>query len=892
MENNASHQPSNEIVNEPTDASTSSNSRSSGGTSGQGSTAQSRSSSSTPRRNRDNLNANGRDNPNEDEGSPNGPRRHNLSDRNLNPCNFNNPGNLCYMIAGLQFLLGTQSFCRNVVNIRYEIYEYNSRLRCLVTDEFLIILCRGGASLLSGFNHFRYQNIAVFRRKLVGFFRNRDMIEKANRYGGDDQQDAHEFILDLLYAITKELVRSHPTRTEDQDLFGLQHHTLSQYHCIGSCGYKWQSSDHAEVQPTFIPVQVREGVSVQEEYEDYFNYRPIQNMTCRECELSEREEVMEGEDTHVIEARLKLVQVGDAIFIQQKRYSFNQTSGNWDKNSHEVEFENDLVVNGTKYAFKAAIFHSGTSLESGHYWATRGAFAMDPNIKFICNDQYNIKLIRGEHNPVLQKSTYLLSYEKKSLSRKELGIEHMQIQFLLDLSQRQVSTWPMLPVQPSNLTIIRANELSADKPFGTYSTYNMMRKMIDYEPSVSKAKAINNLQHYTNVRKQELERNGKNLPKEVLEDELNMSVYRRRRHMATQENDLDSSYKAGQKLAKKHAKNPEAAKKYANELMQKIVNPYNNLSKANSNDTQWSKKELIKKLEDPDTDNAFQLAKDVERNQSRRDLKKEDSENNKKLLFKKSKEMIQMYKANANLEKQKNEEIQKNKVLEQKVARLEALMEARMQDTSETSSRSKQVTAARVVKKRPKHIVPQPLDPAVLETLDSCRLSLPDLDNKKKSSKRKWKAKVIAPRPQLKVSKPAIKKTSNKRRKLESNLPEPRALHFDDTKGRKKQSKLPKSYQQQRKWVKSLQSEFMEERYDSDNSLVKAVKASSSITRKPHNPFKKKQPKEYVKLEKKQEYVEQDHQRKRVQKRQKEEIIIVDDSSSDEDTSSDESQVS
>lgn len=323
--------------------------------------------------------------------------------------------------------------------------------------------------------------------------------------------------------------------------------------------------------------------------------------------------------------------------------------------------------------------------------------------------------------------------------------------------------------------------------------------------------------------------------------------------------------------------------------MGEIVNPFNFISKAKEPDTPCSKKEFIKKLEHPDTMHALQLGNEVERNQSRRDLAKEEAEKNKKLVNLQSKQMRHLHKANADLERQKNKEIQKRQELERQV---QALMNERMERELEVNSRSKEVAVPRVVRKRPKHVVPKPIDPSIHETLDSCRLSLPDLDRKKSSSKRKWKPTTLLPKHQMKSSKTSTKHT---RRRKESNLPKPRALQFGDVKGVKKQSKLPKSYQQQRKWVRNLQEDFMEERYDSDNSLFQAVKRSSIVTRKPHNPFKKKNPKQPMKNQQKQQpQSEEEHHRKRrrVQKRQTEVIVIAESSTDDDNTSSDESQVS
>ena len=96
----------------------------------------------------------------------------------------------------------------------------------------------------------------------------------------------------------------------------------------------------------------------------------------------------------------------------------------------------------------------------------------------------------------------------------------------------------------------------------------------------------------------------------------------------------------------------------------------------------------------------------------------------------------------------------------------------------------------------------------------------------------------------------------------------PRSL-FDD----KKQSKLPKSLQIQKKAVRDLTQDMMEENYKSDNSLLVSAK-TAMITKKPRNinPFKKKK---------------QPHKGDIP-----EEIIIDDASTNSDDTSSNDSKVS
>lgn len=806
--------------------------------------------------------------------SVNDTRTHDNQERSLYPCNFNNPGNLCYMAAGIQYLWGSPKFMLKLYKLRYELYEKHPNLTCSVIDSIAVLEFRGGSTQVPSFKHFKFQSLTRFRKEFVTKLKILEKYDLSDRYASDDQQDVHEFLHTLIWVFKKELCKWNHKISEEDDLFGIDHLTQKVF-CCTNCEYNWIHHSTGDKQPMFIPLPIHGKTSVAEQYKMYFGWEPINGMACRECGSKEDED-----GNAVVFSRMSLVNKPETIFIMQKRYFYNYELNECEKDQTFVEFEQDIKINEVEYKLTAFINHEGSnSVEHGHYWCIRHTGMLTDEIWVICNDQYNVKQVR-EINEVHQKHTYLLSYRRKEDGYEMIDLGEKIIEWMEQLSESSTEDWPLQPLQPTNQTIIQQEEQISEKPFtlNPYTKKSKFKKLLEKHDSenYAKVKALDHLQQYSSKRKEELnalnrkikEKNGKGLPKEALEDELNTSLHRKRREMAYQENALISKYNKAAKMVGTHERNPRKATKLANENMNKYNNLWNHMLKKDTMTvTPVPEKSLIKTLKHPTTTKSLILGNLMEKNQSKKDLKEgiKKDEKKKELDLKRQINALQRdaskQRRKAEIEKKKAEEYKEIiKNLEKIVHEKQIGIKRTFQEPTSMSLKDKK------------------------DFLDS--LMVPTL--KDTSTSRQWKIKAKPQLPlELKDKKSLSKKTS-KKRKREINHDEPSTISkslkydFDNTKGRK-QSKLPKSHQIKKKAVRDLHKDFLAERYDSDNSLVTSVRTVSESKRQV-NPFKKKEKEIAVKKSKKNETTKKT---KKNEKKTKEVIEL----SSDEE-SSDDSMVS
>jgi hypothetical protein len=290
--------------------------------------------------------------------------------------------------------------------------------------------------------------------------------------------------------------------------------------------------------------------------------------------------------------------------------------------------------------------------------------------------------------------------------------------------------------------------------------------------------------------------------------------------------------------------------------MEVLSHPFGHILKTDPlTSTPMLKKDLIKKLEDPATKAAIELGHQQEKNLSRRDIEKEMLKDAKKQEMEHAKKLKKVMKRNVLAQKKLEEEQERNRKLQEEIKALRN--QQRKKNTLGLAPAVQKTTTSQ----RQMHRVPDPIDPSTLETLEACKIPTLSL------SKRKWKrSEVQKAKPVLRLKYRDPKKMT-KKKKRKTKFEKPRSL-FDD----KKQSKLPKSLQVRKKAARDLTQDLMEEKYDSDNSLLVSAKRAM-ITKKPRNinPFKKKK---------------QPHKEDIP-----EEIIIDDASTNSDDTSSNDSKV-
>ncbi len=767
--------------------------------------------------------------------SDNGPRQHDFSERiRFHPGNFNNPGNLCYMIAGLQFLFGSMKFCHRVAMLRYDTYTLEQGHRCFTTDEFLILMVRGGASVMSAFSHFQFQDLRMFRRKFCAKLRHLGKEDKAERYESDEQQDCHEFLVDLLDVLKFELCRVNPDITTDDDIFDIHHETLSEF-CCTVCGHVWnkimedETKSVFETQPAFIPLEIEAGVNVKEQYADFFDWQSIEGMKCPRCGQKEfHDPEGSGDVLCAVQSKMEVTRVGETVFLLLKRTSYDEETCRWVKDYTTVDYEEPLRIMNKDYRLTAAVYVSGETLDDGHFWTARrvSAQSIEDTRMVVCNDLYNTKMVK-DLNEVYKDHVYLISFERKT---KTPTLPTEVFDFVIKLSESGTHTWPKVPLQPTNETIIQQQESNVERPFQTYQSYGMIKRMIEKDAnpraSLAKIKSICSLQEFTQIQQRNINRAAPNLPEQDKKLELMMRVQKRKRFQSNQDNEVHAIVKKSKEIMKAHSKNPKAATKLANKEMEVLSNPFNRiLSTDPLSKTPVKDEKFIKKLEDPSTEAAIELGLQMEKNLSQRELQKEMLEDAMKQEAENTKKLNKMRK-NAHIAQQKLEEEQeKNRLLQEEIKALKN--QQRKQNSLGLAPAAMHVVTSR----RPKHVVPKPIDPSTLDMLEACQL--PTLDQE--SSGRKWKkSEVQKAKPPLRLKYRDPKKLAKKKKKKKAKFDRPRSLFPD-----KKQSKLPKNLQVRKKAVRDLHQDFMEEEYQSENSLVVSAKRAM-VKKKPRNIFKKK----------------------------------------------------
>ena len=730
-------------------------------------------------------------------------------------------------------------FCHRVARLRYESYLIQNDYRCSVVDEFLILMVRGGASVMSAFNEFAFQEVKEFRRWFIVKLECLDQHDKAARYESDDQQDAHEFIGDLLEIFKIELSRVNTDLLLEDDILDI-HHLASTEYCCAVCGVSWykeiENQIKNEFQPSFIPLNVEAGVSVKEQYAEYFDWQSLENMKCQECEATEFEDPDgSGKTLCAVQSKMNVTQVGETIFIQLKRTAFDEESGRWVKDYTSVEYEEMLHVMSKDYRLTAAMYVSGETLEDGHFWTARLTSSTELEKKprmVVCNDLYDIKVV-PKLNVAYKDHAYLLSFETKARVKPDIMMPTEVFDFLIKLSERNNHSWPLVPVQPTNETIIQQFESNVDRPFKSYKKFSKMQRMIEKDPNpranLAKIKSLSSLQEFTQIQRHNIDRAAPNLSEQDKQLELKMKVHKRKRFQSNQDTEMYEIMKKSKEIVKAKAKNPDVARKLANKEMEVLSHPFQHILKTDPlSRTPILKEKLIKKLEDPATNAAIELGHQQEKNLSRRDIEKEMLEDAKNQEIEQAKKLKKVMKKNVLAQKKLEEEQERNRQLQEEIKALRN--QQRKKNTLGLAPAVKKTTTSQ----RPKHRVPDPIDLSTLETLEACKIPTLSL------SERKWKrSEVQKAKPALRLKyrdprKMTQKKTKKKTKK--TKFDKPRSL-FDD----KKQSKLPKSLQVQKKAVRDLTQDMMEENYASDNSLLVSAKRAM-VTKKPRNinPFKKK----------------------------------------------------
>lgn len=68
-----------------------------------------------------------------------------------------------------------------VARLRFDTYVINEEYKCFVVDEFIILMVSGGASVMSAFNEFKFQEVKQFRRKFCAKLHLLEKEDKAAR---------------------------------------------------------------------------------------------------------------------------------------------------------------------------------------------------------------------------------------------------------------------------------------------------------------------------------------------------------------------------------------------------------------------------------------------------------------------------------------------------------------------------------------------------------------------------------------------------------------------------------------------------------------------------------------------------------------------------------------
>ena len=185
------------------------------------------------------------------------------------------------------------------------------------------------------------------------------------------QQDAHEFLGHMLHSLEKPDL--------SQGVLSENHETTL------------SSLLQGEMQPTYICSQGHVTRTLLEDSrvagKEFFQVLPI-GIISREghplCTLQEAWELhMEEEETDRFfkfacsecgcvrrpKKKWEVISMPKILCLQLKRFTFDEVAGGAQVLEHTIEYNTVETFTNTKYNLRGVVFHSGVSVDSGHYWA-------------------------------------------------------------------------------------------------------------------------------------------------------------------------------------------------------------------------------------------------------------------------------------------------------------------------------------------------------------------------------------------------------------------------------------------------------------------------------------------------------------------------------------------